>query len=162
MGVTELRVVLQGIDKPVVITDAHARILARNPIPASAWIAEYNEGGGDTIRTDLDLDRVNGSATYFRDHSISLQPGETVTIDLNAAANKSAVVWDLVFDVVLGGEQRTVTVTRARGLHFRTSPGAADDKYSRGFFSDIEQPNGGWTPCRPKVPRDCLPPPPHF
>jgi len=174
VGMTQIRLVVQGIDKPVTIVNARARILGRVPVPTNTLIIELPQGGGDTIKTDLDLDKTNeASATYFANHSISLQPGESATIDLNAAVTQSAVVWDLVLDVVVEGEHRTVTVTRGPGLHFRTAawsdgrqhsnpddPAPPYGMYSHGFLYDVGLPRpgrpadqpGGWKSC---VPSDC-------
>jgi hypothetical protein len=162
VGITEIRLVVQGLDKPAVIVNARAQILERHPIPTATMIMQLAQGGGDTIKTDLDLDRTRDtSSTYFADHWVSLQPGESVTIDLNATVTKSAVVWDLLLDVVVEGKHETVAVTRAPGVPFRTGAwadrkhhGNPDDSappyqmYSTGFLYDVSGP--GWKSCVPK------------
>jgi hypothetical protein len=75
----------------------------------------------EPIRNELDLDAVEPSSPFYRNHTVSIQPNELVTIDVEATVTTSAVVWDLVFDLVIGGQRRTMTVMRPDGSHFRTT-----------------------------------------
>ena len=127
---TEVRAVLQARSRPVTVVGVRARIVERRRIPATTVVVIPPQGGEDTIRTDLQLDRAEPTAGYFADHHIKLAPNESATLDVRAEALRSAVVWDLVLDVVADGRRTSLLVTRADGQHFRTA-GWVDEQHHR-------------------------------
>jgi len=161
LGVTRIRIVLQGRDQSVIITGARARIRERVVPPTGTMLFHSPEGDEENIDDHMDLDEAWPSSDHFVNHGVSIAPGESVTIDLTVSATKSAVVWDLVFDVVVQGERREVVVDRRIGSPFRTA-GFADMRshgadsgmpipygsYSSVYWFDIDSPPYGYRLCK--------------
>jgi hypothetical protein len=128
---TAIRIVIEGIaDRTVSVTDARAvKDRCVDPTPeALFWVAP--EGEALTVGWEFDLseadprayavDQTGRQGRYFADRTLTVAPGEIVTIDATAVAGPLDCEWHLELDVVAGGVTSTVTVDDS-GHSFRTS-----------------------------------------
>ncbi|WP_199512781.1 hypothetical protein [Nucisporomicrobium flavum] len=143
VAATEVRVVLAAHNRPVEVVALRAHVIERRSIPATTVVYVPPQGADDTVRVDLRLDQAQPAAGYFADHHLNLGPNESETLDVRAEALESAVVWDLVLDVVADGELTRTVVTRADGRHFRTS-GWADGRHHRTGPAGVDDSPAPW------------------
>lgn len=115
------RVVVQAIDQPVRIASLRAVIKDRQPPLAQTVLYTPPEGSDEVIVAALNLDLASPSAPYFRHWTESMNPGESVVIDVEASVSKFSVVWQLGIDLVVAGSKRTVLVNNEGGQPFRTT-----------------------------------------
>lgn len=175
LGSTNLRLVLQGADPDVEIVNVRARVVRRVAIPRTTLVMDFQQedpddtlsSGNKIVKTSLNLDLVEPSASHFLNNTIPLQPHRSVVIDLLAHITKGAVVWDVAVDMVVAGKKKTMIVMRGDGLHFQTAAypdqksdrtGAAAprfpyEEYQQSFLYDRGQDPPSWKAC---VPQECL------
>ena len=135
---TWVRIVLDGTaGRTSTITAARAVVLERrSPTPAAHFIKE-SEGETKTIGWFFDLDEPGSPAheltdiaappgpLYFTNRTITVAPGEALTLDVITATETCECRWVLELDVVVDGTPRTVRVDND-GEPFETSGGRPD------------------------------------
>ncbi|MFG1953906.1 hypothetical protein [Micromonospora sp. NPDC048830] len=105
---------------PVFVTQIRARVLRRSAPLSHAYVFQQSQGGGEPLKIGFDLDepdsvaRVTGpderlGGAYVDDRSLTLAPGEPLTIDVQAQTDRSYCEWVVDFDLDLDGERRVVT-----------------------------------------------------
>ena len=133
-----VRIVLDGTaGRTSTITAARAVVLERrSPTPAALFIRE-SEGETQTIGWYFDLDEPGSPAhelsdaanlrgpLYFTNRTITVAPGEALTLDVIATTQTCECSWVLDLDVVVDGTPRTVRVDN-KGHPFETSGGRPD------------------------------------
>ena len=137
---TWLRIVLDGTaGRTSTITGARAVVVERRDPSAVAQFKRTSEGEEDTIGWYFDLDEPESPAhellkgymterrgpTYFANRTITVAPGEALTIDVIAVTEKCDCRWVIDLDVVVEGTPRTVRIDND-GEPFRTSSGQPD------------------------------------
>ncbi|GAA2709735.1 hypothetical protein ACFY2R_23480 [Micromonospora olivasterospora] len=106
---------------PVFVTQIRARVLRRSAPLSHAYVFQQSQGGGEPLKIGFDLDEPDSIArvigpdgrlggAYVDDRSLTLTPGEPLTIDVQAQTGRSYCEWAIEFDLDLDGEQRVVTV----------------------------------------------------
>lgn len=129
-GPTRRLIVLQGIDRPVVVTGMHADVVARTPALTGCLVTpnfDFTRASTEQAQFDLDDARPSASA-FFANAVVTLGVDESVSIVLVATTTRDTVSWDLVVDVVVGGH--TVQIRkRADDERLRTTVELADTAY---------------------------------
>jgi hypothetical protein len=134
---TWVRIVLDGVaERAVTITEARAhKIDCVTPTPLGHYVQTadgadstigwyFDLGERDPIAYEL-LEEDEQGGPYFQANTISLAPGEVLTIDAKAFAGPDDCRWTIELDVVVGGEMTVVTIDDG-GVPFRTSGGDLD------------------------------------
>jgi hypothetical protein len=134
---TWLRLVIDGVnERAATITGAQAsKIECRDARPQGHFVQTadglntaigwyFDLGEVDPIAYELLEDDVQGGP-FFRSQTISLAPGEVLTVDAKAFAGDQDCQWKLELDVVVDGERSTVVIDDG-GEPFRTSGGSGD------------------------------------
>ncbi|MEV4117993.1 hypothetical protein [Micromonospora sp. NPDC049645] len=150
---TRIRLSLVGQwAEPVFVTQIRAKVSRRDQPPAGACLFHGSQGGGEPLEIGFDLDepdsvariRERGGAdlgvAYVDRHSITLSPGEPMSIDVQAQTEQSYCEWVVELDLALGGEKRVITVDD-NGQPFRSTSLA--DHYQDRYYMHI---TNGWTP----------------
>ncbi|RLK25313.1 hypothetical protein DER29_3311 [Micromonospora sp. M71_S20] len=129
---------------PVFVTQIRARVLRRSaPLP-HAYVFQQSQGDGEPLKIGFDLDEPDSVArvigpdkrlggAYVDDRSLTLAPGEPITIDVQAQTDRSYHEWVIDLDLDLDGEKRVVTVDHD-GQPFR-STSLARHYQDRYYFS---------------------------
>ncbi|MFI6824144.1 hypothetical protein ACIBJE_24865 [Micromonospora sp. NPDC050187] len=106
---------------PVFVTQIRARVLRRSAPLSHAYVFHQSQGDGEPLKIGFDLDEPDSIAriiepderlgrAYVDDRSLTLTPGEPLTIDVQAQTDQSYCEWVIDFDLDLDGEKRVVTV----------------------------------------------------
>jgi hypothetical protein len=132
---TWARITLDGTaGRTSTITGARARVLQRSTPSPAAEFTYPHEGEQDVIGLYFDLDESGSPAhelisfatpsrePYFAHRTITVAPGEAVTLDVNATTQECDCQWVLELDVVVDGVSRTVRIDD-NGKPFHTSAG---------------------------------------
>jgi hypothetical protein len=132
-GWRAIRIVIEGTsERTVSVTEARVvKDRCVDPMPeALFWVAP--EGEALTVGWEFDLSEADPRAyaadetgrlgRYFADRTLTVAPGEIITIDATTVAGPLDCEWHLELDVVVGGATSTVTVDDS-GRSFRTSGG---------------------------------------
>jgi hypothetical protein len=114
--------------QPVTITQLRPRLLSCGPPVSGAVFYAPPEGENNVKQLAVNLDRRSPvfhewdglsphSATdpYFAAHTISLAEGEQISIKLMAFAGERSCKWHLDADLLVNGEEETLTLTDATG-----------------------------------------------
>jgi hypothetical protein len=147
---TWLRIVLDGTaGRTSTITGAHAVVLERrNPSP-TALFGTIAQGSQQTIgwyfdldersspaRELTDVDAPNAGPLYFPNRTVTVAPGEAVSVDAFVSTRTCDCSWVLELDVVVDGKPRVVRVDND-GQPFRTAGGGPDvPEYRFVYFAD--------------------------
>ncbi|MFG1802863.1 hypothetical protein ACGFI4_22245 [Micromonospora carbonacea] len=134
---------------PVFVTQIRARVQRRSAPLSGAYVFEGSQGGGEPLKIGFDLDEPDSiarvvteklelGAAYVDGHSLTLSPGEPLTVDVQAQTDRSYCEWVIELDVDLGGERRVLTVDDD-GRPFRSSSLARN--YQERYYAKI---TGGW------------------
>ncbi|RGC69122.1 hypothetical protein C5N14_10175 [Micromonospora sp. MW-13] len=116
---------------PVFVTRIRARVRQRSSPLSGAFLFQGSEGGGEPLPIGFDLDATDAvarvlepdgrlGAAYLDRHSLSLAPGEPLSVDVQAQTDRSYCEWVIEVELDLGGEQRVLTVDDD-GRPFRSS-----------------------------------------
>ncbi|WP_416903658.1 hypothetical protein [Micromonospora echinospora] len=106
---------------PVFVTQMRARVLRRSAPLSHAYVFHQSQGDGEPLKIGFDLDEPDSIArvigpderlggAYVDDRSLTLTPGEPITIDVQAQTDRSYCEWVIDLDLDLDGEKRVVTV----------------------------------------------------
>ncbi|MFI1195053.1 hypothetical protein ACH4T9_17575 [Micromonospora sp. NPDC020750] len=134
---------------PVFVTQIRARVRQRSTPLAGAFVFRGSQGGEDPLEVAFDLDEPDSVARVLEDggglgaawidrHSLTLSPGEPLTVDVQAQTDRSYCEWVIELDVALGGERRVITVDDD-GRPFRST--ALARHYQERYHARI---TGGW------------------
>ncbi|OLF10820.1 hypothetical protein [Actinophytocola xanthii] len=115
------RVVVQAIDQPVRVLGVRAEIEERKPPVGKTVLYTPPEGSDDVVVAALNLDEREPSAPHFAASTESLNPGESVVIDVEASVSKYSVVWRIAIDYTAAGKEDTYLVGHEDGGPFRTT-----------------------------------------
>ncbi|MBB2745643.1 UNVERIFIED_ORG: hypothetical protein FHR35_005506 [Microbispora rosea subsp. rosea] len=133
---TTLRLYLTNIAKETVVIH-NIRVLRQRvrPVARGALITSPGGGSNESIQLAYNLDEEKpeawetsfpererlGVAPYFKLHSITLTPGETVDLTISAVVEKSAVDWRLAIECMVGTKKRSIRIPEDRKSLFRTT-----------------------------------------
>ncbi|WP_147457272.1 hypothetical protein [Micromonospora pisi] len=146
-----LSLVGQGAE-PVFVTQIRARVTRRDQPPAGACLFRGSQGEGEPLEIGFDLDEpdsvarirepgdANLGVAYMDRHSVTLSPGEPLSIDVQAQTERSYCEWVVDLDLALGSEKRVITVDD-NGRPFRSTNLAAH--YQERYYTHVTD---GWTP----------------
>lgn len=120
-GASRRRIIIQGIDRKVVIIGIRADTLSRGPILNGCLLIPSSGGPDEPIVIKLDLDQKKPASTYFKKHVKYLGADESVAFDVVAQTTQKTVTWDLVIELVVDGKRRDMRVPSKSGF-LRTTP----------------------------------------
>ena len=119
------------------------------------WFFDLDESGAPAHELKDVPDR--SAPLYFADRTVTVAPGEAVTIDAIATTQTCECLWVLELDVVVEGRQRVVRIDND-GKPFHTSggrPGVPEyiwefipDENNPSGFQQL-QPDGSYAPAAP-------------
>jgi hypothetical protein len=168
---TWVRIVLDGTaGRTSTVTDAHAVIVKRQQPSPAALFHFSGEGSQDVVGWFFDLDEFESPAhqlkdtpdraapLYFANKTVTVAPGEVVTIDAIAATRTCDCLWKIELEVVVDGKPRIVRIDDD-GKPFHTSGGPTGvPEYLWAYLTDdstvsrfqLKQPDGSYAPVAPQ------------
>ncbi|MEU7615175.1 hypothetical protein AB0B27_03550 [Micromonospora rifamycinica] len=136
---------------PVFVRQIRARVLKRSAPMSGTLLYRGSEGDGEPLKIGFDLDEPESIArvinpqgdtlgpAYVDSRTLTLTPGEPLTIDVQAYTDRSYCEWVVELELDLHGEKR-VQVVDDHGRPFR-STGLAP-RYRDRYYVHIRN---GWT-----------------
>ncbi|MFJ6195061.1 hypothetical protein [Micromonospora sp. NPDC092111] len=136
---------------PVFVTQIRARVRKRSEPMSGAFLFRGSQGDGSPLEIGFDLDEPDSvarvikpddetlGAAYVDRRSLTLSPGEPLTIDVQAHTTRSYCEWVIELELDLDGEKRTQVVDD-HGRPFR-STGLAR-RYQERYYVHLLN---GWT-----------------
>ncbi|WFE95781.1 hypothetical protein [Micromonospora sp. WMMD987] len=136
---------------PVFVRQIRARVLKRSAPVSGTFLFQASQGDGEPLKIGFNLDEPDSIArvinpknntlgpAYVDSRTLTLTPGEPLTIDVQAYTDRSYCEWVVELELDLQGERR-VQVVDDHGRPFRSSGLAS--RYQDRYYVHLTR---GWT-----------------